>query len=270
MKNRILFPLLFAFAVLSVMGFTTCNEDIIKTDCCKEYPYEMHISAMGLMQACQDLVKNNGVTICDYHAPAVAHVIISAISASGYGYKADPPKPKSGVVSFTHSYYKDSTIFRTAWQSGNFESYPKGCAPNPNIYPFTGTEENHLFELGLIPVADYQAAPGDYKKFTIFRKGPGGIGGGTYVLGVIKTQNITAIENIRLEPATGYISTTEPTWYRSLSSSKGFVCDVTYIRDIAKQDTITTPCYIINNNDAENLENDRGGSLWWKVRKKCQ
>ena len=206
----------------------------------------MHISAMGLMEAYQNLAKNYGVSVCNLGGNvnfSQAKNVTHAMSASGYN------RGEAGVVTFTAFYYQDSTVFRTIWgaEPGSF-SYYGACAPNPIIYPFNANthndsiSQNGLYEARLIPVKDYQAAT--VTKTYLDLKG----------IGVIKTQDITAIDNIRLEATSGYINTTEPNNYTNLYSSKGFICDVTLIGKSGK-----TPCYIINNYDGT-------GTLIWKKK----
>ena len=237
MKSRIFFILLFAFAIISVTGCKTSN----KTE---EYPYEMHSSAMSLMQACKDLVKNNGVETCNHDGPY--HIVYSAMSLTGFANSGSADSAKIGVVSFTEQYRQDNAIFHTVWEKG--DSITFGCAKHRIIFPFpdTARAEVHNFELTLIPVADYQAAPTNFPTTG-------------HIQGVIKSQDITAIENIRLESPTGYIKTNEPALYDNLYSSKGFVCDVC-IRGKAGK----TPCYIINNHDGVKA------ALKWKAKRECQ
>jgi hypothetical protein len=237
------------FGILAAVCLATgCKHR--KTDCCGEYPYDMHISAGALMQACQDLVKSQGASICLPGGNinfSQTHNVSSYMSASGFGY-SNPRASAPNVVSFTTFYYEDSTIFRTIWGDTLVSfTYYGACIPNPILFPWTqGGGGNHLYELGLIPVADYQAG-------TAPRNFPG-----RGNRGVFKSEDITAIENIRLEPASGYINRNEPALYAQETSSKGFVCDVTLKGKPGK-----VPCYIITNYDGS-------GTLKWKVKKECQ
>ena len=243
MKKYYSHQFLFLLVLSASFLFNSCKPQpacpTCKTDCCKDNPYNMHPSAMSLMQSYQDLAKNYGVSNCNVGgAVGQTYNVSSAMSAAGYNVGM------AGFVTFGSFYYEDSTNFRTIWggDAGNFKYYG-ACYPNPIVFPFKGIAQNHVYEARLIPVADYQAATGtkDYNGLTS--------------IGRIKTKDITAIENIRMEAITGYIHSTEPSLYDNVLSSKGFICDVSLKGKAGK-----TTCYIINNYDAS-------ATLIWKVKR---
>ncbi len=255
MKTNIILALLaIALIVLAVFGYKyfcpKCETDCSKcqTDCCKDIPYDMHISARILMQTYQDLVKKFGVDTCnaggDVHFSQSFNVS-GVMNASGFGYHPTLPL-YSGVVTFMAFYYQDSTSFRTIWGGvpDDFATY-RACVPDSIIFKRPRAGENHIYELWLIPVAAYQAATGtkDYKSV----RG----------LAIGKTQDITAIENIRLEASTGYMKQNELALYNHAGSPRGFLCDVSI-----KGQTVKTPCYIIDNAD--------NAAVFWKKENERQ
>lgn len=199
---------------------------------CKTNPFTINPCALDLLGSFKNLVKDIGTRICNARVGYIT--VSSAMNASCY----TPGANLSGIATYSSFYAPRDSAFRVSWSADNLGyDYYGACRPEPIVWP-KGMGENHVYSALLIPVDAYKVSP--HK--------------GTYELlkeDAIRPTDIADLLGSYIEPASGYIGTTESINYNNRYSSKGIVVKV---RLKTGEEVL---CYVLNNYDT-------AGTMYWK------